>query len=99
MPSGGSTVALCFSWSGLYLSCKSAGKKLAMWRIQKYKRKKKNNLVTEVIPATAKMNNCFLPLARLGKRDPSSVFSAIKWISSKFTNVSVFISEEFAHEA
>lgn len=74
MLSGGCNVALGLFWSGLHLS--SSGKILVMWKIQKYK---VMNLVTELIPINAKMSNCFLSLARMGKRRQIIHFQCHKW--------------------
>lgn len=93
--SGGCNVALCLSWFGLHLSSNSAGKILVMRKIQKYKIM---NLVTELIPVNAKMSNCFLLLARLGKKKQKIDFQCHKWNSSQFSNMSIFISQ-YGHEA
>lgn len=87
MPSGDCSVALCLSLSALHLSCKVVGKILAMWKIPKCK---KMSLATELIPVNAKLKNCFLSLAKLGKT--SSVTSAINAFF-KFDYISVLTSE------
>lgn len=88
MLSGDCNVALC--GPGWYLSCKSVGKILVMWEIQKYKRM---NLGTELIPVNAKMNNCSLSLARLAEKRQIRHFQCYKLISSKSSTMSIFISE------
>lgn len=51
------------------------------------------SLEAEFVPVNAKMRNCFPSLVKFGKKKWIIYFQRYKWISSKFSNASIFISE------